>query len=78
MSLQIMKNSKYRDSRGERIWFPSDGKPYFDKALGVKFNSIKEKQEYMNKNNLAMDGSSDKLNRNRIPEAGDTRFKKVK
>ena len=69
----ILKNSKYRDSRGERIWFPKDEKPYYDRALQRKFNTIQEKAEYMKKNNLVMDGSSDHPERHRIPEAGDTR-----
>ena len=69
----ILKDSKYRDSRGEMIWFPKDEKPYYDRALQKTFHSKKEKCEYMRKNNLVMDGSSDNKNRHRIPEAGDTR-----
>ena len=71
----IIKNSKYRDSRGERIWFPKDERPYYDHALQRTFHTIKDKHEYMKKNNLVMDGSSDNLNRHRIPEAGDTRYR---
>ena len=76
MSFGIMKDSKYRDSSGERIWFPKDGRPYYDKALQKKFNSIKEKSEYMKSNKLIMDGSSDP--KRKPIEAGDARFSKVK
>ena len=69
----IMKDSKYRDSQGERIWFPKDGRPYYDRALQKKFNTIQEKHQYMRENKLVMDGSSDHPDRHRIPEAGDTR-----
>ena len=72
----ILKDSKYRDSRGEIIWFPKNEKPYFDRALQRTFHSKKEKCEYMKKNNLIMDGSSD-LKRRPI-EAGDRRWDKVK
>jgi len=66
-------NSTYRDVRGERIWFPKDGRPYFDKALGKTFHSPKEKQQYMKENNLAMDGSTSKPISKLPPEAGDMR-----
>lgn len=78
MSFTVMKDSKYRDARGERIWFPKDGKKYFDHALQRTFHTIQEKHEYMKKNNLVMDGSSDHPNRHRIPEAGDTRNQRVR
>jgi len=69
----VMKDMKYRDKRGERVWFPKDEKPYFDKSLQRPFNTIKEKTEYMKKNSLVMDGSS---NPKRWPiEAGDMRSK---
>ena len=74
----ILKDTKYRDSRGELVWFPSDGQPYFDKALQRTFNSKIEKCEYLKQNGLVMDGSSDKKNRSSIPEAGDSRWRKVK
>ncbi len=47
-----------RDERGEKVWFPNDRRPYFDKSLQRTFNTKKEKQQYMKKNKLAMDGSS--------------------
>lgn len=74
----VMKDSKYRDSRGERIWFPNDERPYFDKALQRTFYSKKEKAEFLKKNNLAMDGSMSNPNLRNIPEAGDARWQKVK
>jgi len=65
--------SKFRDSRGERIWFPKDNRPYFDYALRMTFNTPEEKQSYMKENNLVMDGSTTKT---RLPvEAGDKRDK---
>jgi len=73
-SFGIMKDSKYRDSSGEKIWFPKDGRPYYDRALQQTFNTIGDKQRYMKSKNLAMDGSSDK----KAPiEAGDTRKSKT-
>jgi hypothetical protein len=69
----VLKDTKYRDSNGERIWFPKDGKPYYDRALGRKFNSIQEKQQHMKEKGIVMDGSSDPI---RWPiEAGDMRSK---
>ena len=74
----ILKDSKYRDSRGELIWFPKDEKPYYDRALQRTFHSKKEKCQYMKEKGLVMDGSSDRKNRSSIPEAGDTRNLKVR
>ena len=74
----ILKDTKYRDAKGELIWFPKDERPYFDRALQKTFHNKKEKYEYMKKNNIIMDGSSDHQNRQRIPEAGDTRNLKVR
>lgn len=74
----ITKNSKYRDARGERIWFPKNEKPYYDRALQKTFHTIQEKHEYMKKNNLISDGSSDHPNRHRMLEAGDTRNQRVR
>lgn len=47
-----------KDANGESIWFPRDGKPYFDKALRRTFVSAKEKQEYMTKNKIVMRGDA--------------------
>lgn len=64
---------EFRDANGEIIWFPKDGKPYFDKALRRTFTSPEEKRSYMRRNRLVMDGSS---NPSRWPvEAGDMRSK---
>lgn len=80
MSFYVMKNSKYKDARGERIWFPSDERPYFDKALNKKFNTIQEKHAYMKEKGIIMDGSYDRPSRKTTPEAGDTKLdsRKVK
>lgn len=61
----VFKDTKYKDKVGERIWFPKDEKPYFDTALRRKFSSIKEKKEYMDKNDLVMDGSSDRTDKSK-------------
>ena len=69
----VLKDTKYRDSRGELIWFPKDDKPYFDRALQRTFHSKKEKCEYMKEKGLVMDGSSTPT---RKPlEAGDVNWK---
>lgn len=73
-SFGIMKNSRYRDVYGEKIWFPADERPYFDRALQRKFSSVKEKAEYMKENKLVMDGSSDSIHRHRNPDCGDRRY----
>lgn len=67
----VLKDTKFRDSKGERIWFPKDGKPYFDQALRRTFNSIQEKSDYMKQNKIFMDGSS--AFKNYPIEAGDVR-----
>lgn len=59
MSFIVMKDMKMRDKSGEKIWFPKDEKPYFDQGLRRKFNTIKEKKEYMDKHGIISDGSSD-------------------
>lgn len=67
----ILKDTNYRDINGERIWFPKDGRPYYDQALKRTFHTIQEKQAYMKEKKLFMDGSS---NPNRWPiESGDNR-----
>ena len=45
------------DLSGERIWFPKDGKPYFDKGLQRTFNTPLEKKEFMDKHKIISDGS---------------------
>ena len=47
-----------KDANGEPIWFPKDGKPYFDKALRRTFSSAKEKQQYMTEKKIVMRGDS--------------------
>jgi len=46
-----------KDERGNKIWFPSDGKPYHDRQLGKSFNTVKEKQAHMKSKGIVMDGS---------------------
>ena|SRR3990167_522120 len=74
----ILKDTNYRDANGELVWFPKDDSPYFDRALQRTFHSRAEKVGYMKEKGLVMDGSSDKRNRNSVPEAGDTRWNKVR
>lgn len=72
----VLKDTRYRDAKGEMIYFPKNDRPYFDKALQRVFHSKKQKCEYMRKNKIIMDGSSDPY---RFPiEAGDNRFTKVR
>jgi len=62
-----------RDLNGEPIWFPKDGKPYFDRALRRVFKNAKEKQAWMREKKIVMrgdtgpsvwkDGSGDMKNR---------------
>ena len=48
------------DARKNKIWFPEDGKPYYDRQLGRKFNTITDKQKYMANKEIVMDGSTGK------------------
>src|SRR5690349_8446075 len=66
-------DSNLKDLTGQKIWFPKDGKPYFDVALRRTFNSAKEKQQYMNQNRIVMDGSESP--KNWPIESGDVRDK---
>ena len=52
----IMKDKKYRDQRGETIYFKE---PYFDDGLRRRFNSIQEKAEFINKRQIVSTGDSD-------------------
>jgi len=62
-----------KDLNGEPIWFPKDGKPYFDRALRRTFNNPQEKKGWMDKRKIVMrgdtgptawkDGSGDMKNR---------------
>ena len=71
--LNVMVDTKMRDSRGELVWFPKSG-GYYDRALQKQFNTKKEKIKYMNDNNLAMEGNDDKSTTD--PAAGDNRRNK--
>jgi len=69
----ISIDSNIKDSVGTPIWFPKDGSSYYDRALDKTFHSKKEKQQYMNKEGIIMDGSDWK----KLPiEAGDVRKEK--
>lgn len=67
----ILKDSKLRDERGQSVWFPKDGRPYFDSALRRVFHTKQEKVSFMKEKHLVMDGS-DAPKRWPI-EAGDNR-----
>lgn len=54
----VLKDTNFKDVHGEKIWFPKDGKPYFDKALRKTFNSIEEKQKHMKEKGIFMEGST--------------------
>lgn len=47
-----------KDLNGEPIWFPKDGKPYFDRALRRTFNNPKEKKAWMDQRKIVMRGDS--------------------
>lgn len=64
-------DSSMKDLAGNPVWFPKDGKPYFDKGMQRTFNTKKEKLDFMNKKRLVMDGSSNP--KNWPVEAGDMR-----
>jgi len=71
--------SKYRDKYGTPIWFPKDGKPYYDRALRRTFNNATEKKIYMDDNKLIMHPSDNPKGKWPI-EGGDTAnkaFRKV-
>lgn len=62
-----------KDSKGTPIWFPKDGRPYYDRFLGKTIRSKREKQQIMKEQGVVMDGSSSP---ERLPlEAGDMRNK---
>lgn len=54
-------DSQFKDIYGTPIWFPKDGRPYYDRALGRKFSSKAEKCSYMKEKRIVMDGSSDPI-----------------
>ena len=47
-----------KDERGSPIWFPKNSSSYHDKQLGKTFYSAKDKQSYMKKRGVVMDGST--------------------
>ena len=55
----ILKDQKFKDKSGETVWFPKDGKPYFDQAFRKTFNSVQEKHQYMQSTNAISTGDSD-------------------
>jgi len=58
IGFSVLVDSKQRDLSGEKIWFPKDGKPYFDKSLRKEFKSIQEKKAWMKEQKIVMHGSS--------------------
>ena len=52
----ILKDSKYRDSRGEIIWFPKDEKPYFRLINPNLINELTTQEELSGLLNWALDG----------------------
>lgn len=55
----IQFSTSLKDKSGENIWFPKDGKPYFDQGLRRVFKSPQEKKNFMDANNIVSDGSMD-------------------
>jgi hypothetical protein len=68
---------KYKDANGEKIWFPKDGKPYFDRALRRTFNTAEEKVSYMKEKRLCMVGDERYPSRPPV-EAGDMRSREFR
>ena len=55
----IYPGKKYVDKSGDRIWFPSDGKPFFDMAFRKTFNNVEERASFINSRGLVNTGDSD-------------------
>jgi hypothetical protein len=58
MEIICFKNKKRVDSKGERVWFPADGKPYFDQALRRTFSNVDEKADFLAKKGTFSTGES--------------------
>lgn len=56
MGLTIITKSGYKDKAGQSIYFKE---PYFDTAFRRRFNSAKEKADFMNQNGIVEAGDSD-------------------
>ena len=56
----IVRGSSLKDKSGERIWWPKGEKQYFDQAARRVFRSPEEKKQWMDKNNVVSDGTSDR------------------
>ena len=59
MEILVRSGKNYVDRAGERIWFPKDGQPYFDKAARREFKSVREKADFLNSLNYVSNGDSD-------------------
>lgn len=69
-SVGVLVDNSIRDVHGEPIWMPKVG-GYHDPALGVYFESKKQKQQYLKEKGFCMQGASDPKT---LPiEAGDKR-----
>jgi hypothetical protein len=70
---KLLLKNYLKDLNGEPVWFPKDGKPYFDRALRRTFNTPQEKKKWMDERKIVMrgdagpsvwkDGSGDMKNR---------------
>lgn len=47
------------DLSGDKIWFPKDGKPYFDQGLRRTFNTPQEKKQFMDAHKIVSAGHMD-------------------
>ena len=64
----IVRSTSLKDKSGERIWFPKDGKPYFDKAARRVFHTPEEKHNFMNSVNAVSTGDSDEKYKREVRE----------
>jgi len=58
MTVAVKSENYLRDLNGEPIWFPKDGKPYFDRALRRTFNTAHEKKQWMDSRKIVMRGDA--------------------
>jgi len=59
----IVRGSSLKDKSGERIWFPKDGRPYYDQGLRREFKTPMEKKVFMDTHNIISNGSMDMDNK---------------
>lgn len=74
MGAGISFSTSLKDKSGESIWFPRDGKPYFDQGLRRVFKSPQEKKNFMDAHNIISDGSIDVSAKKKIQLIEEARY----